>query len=109
MFLIDENKEHILRKILIEYDPLGTNRELDPKAINKRAYRKYGYLSEALEHKLKLSDIESSNLVHLRSYYSTWFSINKSQPLGRLIGMILEESEIPQIYKDVILKAKLLC
>lgn len=109
MFLIDEDKEDTLQKILIAYDPLGENRELDPKAINKRAYKKYKYLTNPIDIKLKLSEIERSNIIHLKSYYSTWFSINKSQPLGRLIGMILEKSEIPQIYKDVIMKAKSLC
>jgi len=109
MFLIDEDKEDTLQKILIAYDSLGENRELDSKAINKRAYKKYKYLTNPIDIKLKLSEIERSNIIHLKSYYSTWFSINKSQPLGRLIGMILEKSEIPQIYKDVIMKAKSLC
>ena len=109
MFLIDENKEDTLRKILIEYDSLGVNRELEPKAINKRAHKKYKYLTDPIDIKLKLSEIERNNIIQLKSYYSTWFSINKSQPLGRLIGMTLEESEIPQIYKDVIMRAKSLC
>jgi len=109
MFLIDNGKENILRDIIKEYDSQGENRELDKKAINKRAHKKYGYLTKPIDHNLKLSDIDITNISHLKSYYITWFSINKSQPLGRLIGMKLHESDIPQIYKDVILKAKSLC
>ena len=109
MFLIDNGKENILRDIVKEYDSQGENRELDKKAINKRAHKKYGYLTESIDHNLKLSDIDITNIPHLKSYYITWFSLNKSQPLGRLIGMMLHESDIPQIYKDVILKAKSLC
>jgi len=109
MFLIDSGKEHILRQIISDYDSQGENRELNATAINKRAYKKYGYLTDPISHNLKLAEIESNNTVYLKSYYSTWFSIHKSQPLGRLIGIRLGESEIPQIYKDVIIKAKSLC
>ena len=107
--LIDEDKENILRDIINEYDSQGENRKLEAKAINKRAYKKYEYLAAPIDKSLTLSDIELSNLEHLKSYYVTWFSINKSQPLGRLIGIKLQEADVPQIYKDVIIKAKSLC
>lgn len=106
MFLINNGKENILRDIIKEYDSQGENRELDKKAINKRAHKKYGYLTKPIDHNLKLCDIYLSNLAYLKSYYVTWFSINKSQPLGKLIGMRLGKDDIPQIYKNVILKAK---
>ena len=109
MFLIDNGEENILRDIIKEFDSQGENRELDKGAINKRAHRKYEYLPQPINHNLKLSDIDITNLAYLKSYYVTWFSINKSQPLGRLIGMKLSEDNIPQIYKDVIMKAKSLC
>jgi len=109
LFLVDEDNESILRDIIKEYDSQGENRELDKKAINKRAHKKYRYLSDPIEHNLKLTDINRTNKSLLKSYYVTWFSINKSQPLGRLIGMKLDETNIPQIYKDIIMKAKSLC
>jgi len=109
MFLVDDGKESILRDIINEYDSIGENREFDKNAINKRAHRKYKYLSEPINHNLKLSNIDITNLAYLKSYYVTWFSINKSQALGRLIGKKLDETNIPQIYKNVILKAKSLC
>ena len=109
MFLVDDSKESILRGIINEYDPLGEDRELDKNAVNKRAHKKYRYLSEPIEHNLKLSGIDIKNISQLKAYYVSWFSINKSQPLGRLIGIKLHESDIPQIYKYVILKAKSLC
>ena len=106
MFLIDSGKESKLYDIVVEYDSLGAERELEPKAINKRAYQKYGYLAAPISAKLKLSQIPKTDIIHLKSYYSTWFSINKSQPLGRLIGLNLSEEDIPQIYKQVITTAK---
>lgn len=109
LFLVDEDNESILRDIIKEYDSQGENRELDKKAINKRAHKKYRYLSDPIENNLKLSDINRTNKSLLKSYYVTWLSINKSQPLGRLIGMKLDETNIPQIYKDIIIKAKSLC
>ena len=42
----------------------------------------------------------------LKAYYSTWFGINKSQPLGLLIGMKLSKDDIPQIYINVVEYAK---
>ena len=106
MFLIDNGKESKLYDIVVEYDSVGAERELEPKAINKRAYQKYGYLATPISAKLKLSQIAKTDTIHLKSYYSTWFSINKSQPLGRLIGLNLSEEDIPQIYKQVITIAK---
>jgi hypothetical protein len=109
MFLIDNGKESKLYDIVVEYDSVGAERELEPKAINKRAHQKYGYLAAPISTKLKLSQIEKTDTIHLKSYYSTWFSINKSQPLGRLIGLNLREEDIPEIYKQVIIKSKSLC
>ncbi len=109
MLLIDNGKESTLEKIICEYDPLKAEREMDAKALNKRAFKKYGYLDSAIDTKLKLSDIEKTNHSHLKAYYSTWFSINKSQPLGRLIGMELQIDEIPTVYKDLITQAKDMC
>ncbi len=106
MFLIDERKEEILRNIVKKYDSQGENRELKKEAINKRAYEKYGYLSQPFTENLKLSTIDRNNLAYLKLYYVTWFSINKSQSLGGLIGMHLDEGDIPHVYKDVIKKAK---
>lgn len=106
MFLIDNGKESKLYDIVVEYDSVGAERELEPKAINKRAHQKYGYLAAPISAKLKLSQIAKTDTIHLKSYYSTWFSINKSQPLGRLIGLNLSEEDIPQIYKQVITTAK---
>jgi len=109
MFLIDNGKESVLEEIICEYDPLQTERELDARALNKRAFKKYGYLASPIDTKLKLSEIDKTNISHLKAYYSSWFAINKSQPLGRLIGMKLKVDEIPSIYRDLIVQAKDLC
>lgn len=109
MFLIDIGRESVLEEIICEYDPLKAERELDAKALNKRAFKKYGFLPTAIETNLKLSDIDKANHSLLKAYYSTWFAINKSQPLGRLIGMKLQIDEIPSIYKSLIIQAKDMC
>lgn len=109
MFLLDIGRESVLKSILVEYDSLGEERVLDAKAINKRAHKKYGYLVEPISSSLKLSEIDKEKVDLLKSYYSTWFSINKSQPLGRLIGLRLKEDEIPQVYKSLIINAQDLC
>lgn len=109
MKLIDTGKETVLFDIVCEYDSVGSERIMEAKALNNRAYKKYHYLTEPTSLNLKLSEIEKTNIINLKAYYSTWFGINKSQPLGLLIGMKLSKSEIPQIYNDLIEHAKSLC
>lgn len=109
MKLIDVGKEDVLCDILCEYDLEKQERILTAQALNKRAHKKYGYLTAPISTNLKLSDIGKTDIANLKAYYSTWFGINKSQPLGLLIGMKLSKSEIPQIYIDVIERAKSLC
>ena len=109
MKLIDVGKEKVLCDILCEYDPAKQDRILNAQALNRRAYKKYGYLTAPISKDLKLSDIDKTDITNLKAYYSTWFGINKSQPLGLLIGMKLSKSEIPRIYIDLIEYAKSLC
>ena len=109
MKLIDIGREEVLCDILCEYDSEKQERILNAQALNKRAYKKYGYLTAPISTDLKLSDIDKTNITNLKAYYSTWFGINKSQPLGLLIGMKLSKSEIPQIYVNLIEQAKSLC
>ena len=109
MKLIDIGSEEVVCDILCEYDSEKQERILNAQALNKRAYKKYGYLTAPISTDLKLSDIDKTNITNLKAYYSTWFGINKSQPLGLLIGMKLSKSEIPQIYVNLIEQAKSLC
>ena len=109
MKLIDMGKETVLYDLVCEYDSVGAERIMEAKALNNRAFKKYHYLTEPISSNLKLSEIEKTNIINLKAYYSTWFGINKSQPLGLLIGMKLSKSEIPQIYIDLIEHAKSLC
>lgn len=104
--LIDLDKEDILRKILCELDSLGINRELDIKALNKRAHRKHGIGAVPFTESLILANIVHTDIEKLKAYYITWFAINKSYPLGLLIGEHLQLSEIPTIYQTVIKEAK---
>lgn len=109
MKLIDMGKETVLYDLVCEYDSVGAERIMEAKALNNRAFKKYHYLTEPISLNLKLSEIEKTNIINLKAYYSTWLGINKSQPLGLLIGMKLSKSEIPQIYIDLIEHAKSLC
>ena len=109
MKIVDMGKESVLREILLNYDSMGAERVLDAKALNKRAYKKYRYLNTETKSDVKLSDIDIEDKELLKAYYVTWFGINKSYPLGRLIGMTLSEDLIPQIYKDIIDYAKNHC
>lgn len=104
--LVDSKKEHILRKILSSYDSKGAQREMFVEPLNKYAFDKYRNVGVDYSESLKLSDIQLSNSVDLKSYYLTWFSINKSYPLGKIIGETLSKDEIPSIYQTVIIKSQ---
>lgn len=109
MTLVDAGKESILYDIVSEFDSEGEERIMDAAALNKRAHKKYNYLPGPISTNLKLSEIYDTDIVNLKAFYSTWFSINKSQPLGLLIGMKFEKEDIPQIYISLIEYAKGLC
>jgi putative ATP-dependent endonuclease of the OLD family len=104
--LLDSGKETVLRKIIISYDSKGDQREMFVGALNSNAFDKYKIVQERYTSNLKLADIPDADIVNLKSYYLTWFSINKSFPLGKLIGETLSEDEIPTIYQTVIKKAQ---
>jgi putative ATP-dependent endonuclease of OLD family len=100
--LVDRGKESILRDIVARYDPLGCERVCDSAALNKYAVGKYAVVSKPYAVDLKLAAIPITDLIGLKSYYLTWFSINKSYPLGKIIGESLSEEDIPNTYLDVI-------
>lgn len=104
--LIDLGKESILRNILCAYDLQGVNRIMEAKSLNKRAYSKHGIGTSPFTIPLKLADISLTDTINLKAFYITWFSINKSYPLGLLIGEYLTPAEIPTIYQIVITEAK---
>lgn len=102
--LLETNQENTLRTILQEYDPKGIERTMEIKALNKRASR-YDIIDSAYTAPLKLADISVDDIQNLKSFYLTWFSINKSFPLGKLIGEVLSTDQIPPIYKTVLARA----
>lgn len=104
--LLESGHESFLRTILCAYDSLGEERELSTNSLNKRAYNTYRISSSPFNTPLKLSNIESSDIQLLKAFYLTWFSINKSHPLGTIIGKLLPEYLIPEVYKNAINKAK---
>ena len=103
--IIDANGEANLRKIVSTYDPKGINREIQFEALNKWALRKYSVVSKEYTNNLKLADITSTDIINLKAFYLTWFSINKSYPLGKLIGETLSQAEIPIPYQNIVTEA----
>ncbi len=100
--LVDSGKESILRDIVDKYDSVGCERVCEITALNKYAFEIYAVVSKPYDVNLKLTTIKKTDVAALKSYYLTWFSINKSYPLGKLIGESLSGENIPKIYVDVI-------
>jgi putative ATP-dependent endonuclease of OLD family len=109
--LIDSGKEELLRNILKDKDERWLTRKLEKDSLNKRLFSKSGQDKYNLgiskfEVDLILTNIELDDLISLKSFYLTWFILNKSYPLGMLIGEHLTIAEIPVIYQTVINEAK---
>jgi putative ATP-dependent endonuclease of OLD family len=104
--LIDSGKEALLRRILCELDSQGINRIMDSAALTKWAHKKHSMSAAPYTADLKLVDIDLEDKANLKAYYITWYSINKSYPLGMLIGEHFTAAEIPAIYQKIITEAK---
>lgn len=107
--IIDRDEEPKLRSILTNYDSKGEERELTVEAINKYAHKKYKLQPSPYQETLVLKNINPTDKLKFKAYYLTWFGINKSIVLGRLIGESLEERHIPLVYKEALLEAKRIC
>jgi putative ATP-dependent endonuclease of the OLD family len=99
--MIDRNKESVLRKIVVDYDPKGEERVMQTNALNSRALR-YKVFESEYKADLKLVDIHPNDLPNLKSFYLAWFSVNKSYPLGKLIGETLSKDDTPLVYRKII-------
>lgn len=102
---LNSGEESVLRKIVGWYDTRGTDREMTKEALNNRAFEKYSVVGEPYTGALKLADIDPANTTDMKAFYVTWFSINKSYPLGKLIGTVLTDAQIPAPYQTLITKA----
>ena len=103
--MLENGKECILRKIVCDYDSRGVRRSLQPEALNKRIDR-YDICIPKFTENLILKDIDLTDSDRLKLFYLTWYSINKSNPLGKIIGENLTLDEIPKIYRVVLKRAK---
>lgn len=97
--------EAVLRNIQKEYDPLGDQRTMQANALNKWAHKRYATVKSEYTTGLKLADIQLDDMINIRSFYLTWFSVNKSYPLGKLIGEHLSKTQIPPVFENVITEA----
>lgn len=103
--VINTGGEPTLRRIVDQYDPAGTNAIVQPNALNKWALEKYSVVSAKFTANLKLSGISLADTVTLKAFYLTWFSLNKSYPLGKMIGENLSDKEIPLQYRNLLNEA----
>ncbi len=100
--VINAGEEATLRQIVSTFDAKGISKEIQSTALNKWALRTYSVGTEEYTTNMKLADIDAKDNLKLLAYYLTWFSINKSYPLGKLIGETLSTSEIPMPYINII-------
>jgi len=101
--LLDIGKESILRELVIQHE--NENAMIQFTKLNK-CIRTYSLTTTEYTQNLRLSDLPNTDLTNLKPFYLAWFSNNKGYPLGKLISEKLGASEIPDIYKTVINKAK---
>jgi len=104
--LVNKGKINVLENILTNYDSSGFERFLEKEALNSKAFTKFHVVKKPFTSGLKYSEIDKTNTVDLIAYLLTWFAINKSYPLGIIIGEELKKEDIPSVYKKVILSSR---
>lgn len=104
-YYYDKKDFKTLKEILVLYDNKGEERSLQFKKLNK-TIQEYELECPELTEDTKFAQVEETNVELLKIMYLSWLDINKSTVLGRAIGSVIEESEIPKIYADAITRAK---
>ncbi len=92
-----------LQKILLDYDSRGTERTINQNKL-QQTLNDYGYAWPRAVSDTKFS--EATDATEMAILYLAWMDINKGAILGRTIGSILAEDEIPEVYKQAIIKIR---
>lgn len=98
------NKQDVIRQIVRERDSNGENEELSAEYI-KKPFEKIGRDINSYS-PIKLSDISDTDRDEFCDMYSCWLMKKKGILLGRIVGEILSQEQIPVCYADAIRKAK---
>ena len=91
-----------LKKILLEYDSKGVDREISKKKLQDTIF-KYDLKCINVDKGYKFCDVSEKDNIYEVMYIS-WFEINKGIVLGKIIGKNLSIKEIPSCYLRAIRK-----
>ena len=91
-----------LKKILLEYDSKGVDREISKKKLQDTIF-KYDFKCINVDKGYKFCDVSEKDNIYEVMYVS-WFEINKGIVLGKIIGKNLSIEEIPSCYLRAIRK-----
>ncbi len=117
-FLLESDKENVLKKIVETYTGSPVNKHsgeiiystFDTGRLEKvkKKYPVFIPPQTVIPGNLRLSAIPKAETDLKKLWYLTWFLKNKDIVLGGLIGEYLTETDIPAVYKDIITDAILL-
>lgn len=93
----------VLDSIMSAWDSKATKRSFQCAKVNK-IIRNYNYTYPNVQGDCSICD--TKDMLLKKILYVTWFDINKSISVGKLIGENLPVSMIPECYKNAINKAK---
>lgn len=94
----------VVRQIVLDMDDRADTVVLDEDFVRKH-FRKMGIDLTGYTPK-RLCDVSDSNEVDFCRMFSAWFMAKKGVLLGRIIGEVIPEANIPACYHDAIIKAQ---
>ena len=98
--IIGMGKQGLIRDIVMQYDESALNRTQEKEFV-KKPLKKIDYDMENYVPK-KLNELDMSDADEVTIMYYAWFYKKKGIILGRLIGYSIDESCIPDTYKNAI-------
>ena len=102
--LYSNHRADLVKQIALDLDSNAEQVELDANFVRKGFAKCQIDISTYVPK--RLSDVSETDESEFCTMYSSWFIAKKSVLLGRVVGMSLPDTLIPNCYKDAIIKAK---
>lgn len=102
--LYSNHRADLVKQIALDLDSNAEQVELDANFVRKGFTKCQIDISTYVPK--RLSDVSETDESEFCTMYSSWFIAKKSVLLGRVVGMSLPDTLIPNCYKDAIIKAK---
>lgn len=103
-YLYDHGQLGLVKDIICERDEFGLDFIMDIDYV-RRPFAKLGLDGKTYK-SMSLRDVDDHDRLAFCSMYASWMMKHKGILMGRIIGELLSENDIPSCYKNAIYRAK---